>query len=192
MKGRGLLIFAFTAACYGSQQSACETGGGPTPIPPTPTPTATPKDRPSPSPSPTVDPCSYPVTGLRLVGPILPNIGEVFKIDVTPVSQVGLLEGDLDRCNRNRTPIVESMSVGLRCVGQCSGFGPQFVSNTLGAFTIRIRLEGISEVFAGTIVNGLSPTPKSTATPTPTPAPSPLLNPCKKFLCPTPSPSPRP
>jgi len=150
---RRLLYLALltSVACYAGQQSACETGGGPTPLPPTPTPTATPSPTPTPSPAPTVDPCSYPVTGLRLSGPIAPLVNEVFKIDVTPISQAGPLEGDLDRCNRNRTPIVESMSAGLRCVGQCSGFGPQFASSTAGAFSIRIRLEGVSEVFAGTV-----------------------------------------
>jgi len=172
-----LVAVLLSGACYGSQMSSCETGSGPSPTP-TPTPIVVASATPTPSPSPTTDPCSYPVTGLRLSGPVSPLVNEVFKIDVTPVSAAGLLEGELDRCNKGRTPRVEFVSLGLRCVGQCSGYGPQFIASTTGAFTIRIRLEGVTEDFVGTAVR-----------------PS-LLPPCKKFFCPdpggTPTPTPRP
>lgn len=45
----------FLTACYGSQESGCQTGSGPTPTTATPTPTPSP----SPSPSVTPNPCSF-------------------------------------------------------------------------------------------------------------------------------------
>lgn len=115
---------------------------------------ASPSPLPSPSASPTAspaNPCAAPVTGVNLGGPTSVPIGEVFKIHVTPVNASGPLEGALDYCNNGRVPIVESMSANLRCSGACSGFGPQFLAQGVGPFTIRIRVDNVSELFAGTV-----------------------------------------
>lgn len=115
---------------------------------------ATPTPSPSPSASPSTtpaNPCTPPVTGVNLGGATSVPIGEVFRIDVTPVNASGPLEGALDYCNNGRVPIVESMSANLRCSGACSGFGPQFLAQGVGPFSVRIRVDNVSEVFAGTV-----------------------------------------
>lgn len=126
--------------------TASKTGSGPTAIPtpppassPTPTATATP-----------ADPCK-PVVGVNLSGPLTVDIGTVFKIDVTPVSPSGPLEGSLDFCNAGRFPSIESASANVRCVGSCNGFGPQFLAQGVGPFSVTIRVEGASASFSGTV-----------------------------------------
>lgn len=110
----------------------------------------TPTPSPSPSASP-ADPCK-PVIGVNLSGPTLVPIGEVFKIHVTPVSPAGPLDGPiLDACNAGRFVTIEALSSNLRCVGACNGFGPQFVAQGVGPFSVTIRVEGASAVFAGTV-----------------------------------------
>lgn len=128
---------------------------GPTPhIAPvgTPTPSPSPSASGTPTPTPTpANPCAPPVTGVQLSGPTAVPIGEVFKIHVTPVNASGPLEGSLDYCNNTRVPIVESISANLRCSDACSGFGPQFLAQGVGPFSIRIRVDSVSELFEGTI-----------------------------------------
>lgn len=153
MKRRAILLaLAFSGACYGSQMSSCETGGGPTPIPPTPTPTATPSPTPAPSPSPTKDPCN-PVTGLLASGPAEVRLGQVIAFDLTPTTPDGRLEGRLDFCNANRFPEVARASVNLRCVGECGGWRPQFLAVALGPFEVQFKLGTVySLTHAGTVV----------------------------------------
>ena len=116
-----------------------------------PTPKPSPSVSPTPTPSPTpVDPCR-PVVGVNLSGPTEVQIGSTFKLDVTPVSPSGPLEGSLDFCQAGRFVTIESLSANLRCVGSCSGFGPQFLAQGVGAFSITVRVEGASATFAGTI-----------------------------------------
>lgn len=142
-----VLMLVATAGCY--SECAAKSGSGPTPVPFT---SPTPSPSPSPSTSPTpVDPCKPPVTAVNLSGPTSVPVGDVFKIHVTPVNASGPLEGALDYCNNGRVPIIESMSANLRCSGACSGFGPQFLAQGVGPFTIRIRVDNVSELFAGTI-----------------------------------------
>lgn len=106
-----------------------------------------------PSPSPSVspaDPCS-PVIGLRLSGPTEVTLGATWRLDITPVSPSGPLEGILDYCNIGRFVVLEAVSPNLRCVGACSSFGPQFVAQGVGPFSVTARLLGVSATFAGTI-----------------------------------------
>lgn len=142
-------LLAVTVGCY--SECAAKSGTGPTPIP-----GVSPTPSPSPSPSPTAsatpnDPCKPPVTGVNLSGDTIVPIGTVFKIHVTPVNASGPLEGSLDYCNNGRVPIVQSMSANLRCSGACSGFGPEFLAQGVGPFSIRIRVDNVSEDFAGTV-----------------------------------------
>lgn len=139
----------FLTACYGAQESSC--GTGPTPVP-APTPIAIASASPTPSPTATpADPCKPPVTGVNLSGPTSVPLGDVFKIQVTPVSATGPLEGSLDYCNNGRVPFIESMSANLRCSGSCSGYGPQFLAQGVGPFEVRIRVDNASAVFSGTV-----------------------------------------
>jgi hypothetical protein len=132
-----------------SEGAACNISkvSGPSSIP-TPSP-AVPAPSPSPSATP-ADPCK-PVVGVNLSGPTSVPIGEVFKVDVTPVSPAGPLEGSLDYCNSGRFVTVDAISSNLRCVGSCSGFGPQFLAQGVGPFSVTIRVEGASATFAGTV-----------------------------------------
>ncbi len=113
-------------------------------------PAATPSPSPSPSASP-ADPCKPPVTGINLSGPTSVPVGEVFRLNVTPVSASGPLEGVLDYCNNGRVPFVESMSSNLRRAGTGSSYGPEFAALGVGPFEIRIRVDGVSETFSGTV-----------------------------------------
>lgn len=138
-----------------------------TPTPPPPLPGATP------------DPCIAPVTGVDLSGPVTVLVGDVFLVDVTPISSSGRLEGPLSYCNeRGRKPEVVSTSVNVRQVGSSSAYRPQFQALAVGPFSIRIRVDNVTAEFSGTI-SKVS-----------------LLDPCKKFICPdpgaTPGPTPRP
>lgn len=85
MKRSLVLASLFTIACYGSQQSACETGSGPSP---TPTPTATPSPSPTPTPTPlAVNDCGREfadVDFLFLGGPSTLPVGERGRYDLTP------------------------------------------------------------------------------------------------------------
>lgn len=129
-----------------SEGATCTAGGstGPSSV-------VVPAPSPSPSSSPSpVDPCR-PVVGVNLSGPTSVPIGEVFRVDVTPVSPAGPLEGALDYCNAGRFVSIDSLSSNLRCVGSCSGFGPQFVAQGVGPFSATIRVEGASASFAGTV-----------------------------------------
>lgn len=113
---------------------------------PTPTPTATPIVSPN-------DPCAPPVTAVYLSGPLSVGVGETFKVDVTPVNASGPLQGNLDYCNlRGRVIVVESLSANLRCVGQCQTFGPQFLAQAVGPFSIRIRVDNATGQFEGTVL----------------------------------------
>lgn len=114
------------------------------------TPTPTPSPSPGTSATP-VDPCKASVTAINLSGPLSVKVGDVFRISVTPVSASGPLEGSLDRCNNGRVPFVESMSDNLRCVGECSGYGPQFAAEGVGSFLVRIRVDAVSQTFGGTV-----------------------------------------
>ena len=127
------------AVCHASNSS------GPSAVA-SPSPTASP----SPSASPTVNPCG-PVVGVNLSGDTSVLIGSVFKVHVTPVSPSGPLEGTLDYCNAGRFPTIEALSTNLRCVGACNGFGPQFLAQGVGPFSVTVRVEGASAVFAGTV-----------------------------------------
>ena len=75
---------------------------------------STPKASPSASPSATpTDPCK-PVVGIKLSGPTEVVFGTTFKLDITPISPSGPLEGVLDYCNIGRVPVVESTVCHLR------------------------------------------------------------------------------
>ena len=135
--------------------SAClligSTGPSPIELRVGPTPTPSPKGSPTATPSPTpVDPCK-PLVGVQLGGPTEVAIGSTFKIDVTPVSASGPLEGQLDYCQNGRFVVIEALSANLRCVGACQGFGPQFLAQGVGAFSITVRVEGASANFSGTV-----------------------------------------
>lgn len=80
------LALVVSTACYAGQQSACETGGGPTPIPPTPTPTAPPSPTPTPSPTPVVLNCR--VDFLRVTGPEQIFGGQSGTFELTPMQIV--------------------------------------------------------------------------------------------------------
>lgn len=144
-------IFAAHAACNlqrCSEGATCsiEKFSGPSAIP-------SPSQQPTPTGSPTAspaDPCR-PVVGVNLSGETSVAIGSVFKIDVTPVGPGGPLEGSLDYCQNGRFVTVESLTPNLRCVGSCSGFGPQFLAQGVGPFSVTIRVEGASATFAGTV-----------------------------------------
>ena len=119
----------------------------------TPSPLASPSPSPSPSPTATPnDPCAPPVTGINLSGQTSVFSGSEFSIEVTPVSASGPLDGALDYCNLKRTPHVESMSANLRCAGACSGYRPTFLAQGVGPFEVRIRVDNVSESFAGTVL----------------------------------------
>lgn len=145
-----LFFGIFAAACDRTNFCLIGCDGGQTNTGPS----ALPSPSPSPSASATAtpaDPCK-PVIGVNLSGPTLVPIGEVFKVDVTPVSPAGPLEGPiLDACNVGRIVTIDSLSPNLRCVGQCSGFGPQFAAQGVGPFSVTIRVEGASSTFAGTV-----------------------------------------
>lgn len=120
---RRLLYLALLAsvACYGSQQSACETGRGPTPLPPTPTPTATPSPTPAPSPTPVVLNCR--VDFLRVTGPESLARGESGRYDLTPMQIVdGVSQQTPDPCNE---PLATSVEWSLldRAAGSVAGNG---------------------------------------------------------------------
>jgi len=152
MKRLPFLALVALTACYSSQTSTCFTTPTP-PIDPTATPSPSPTIAPgaSPTATPTPDPCGGPVIGVRLDGPTSVDNGTQFKIDVTPVSSTGPLEGVLDFCNSGRFVVVENLSANLRCVGSCNGFGPQFLAQGVGPFSLTIRVEGASASFAGTV-----------------------------------------
>ena len=124
--------------------------GSPTQVQGLPAASPSPTASPSPSASPTVNPCG-PVVGVNLSGDTSVLIGSVFKVHVTPVSPSGPLEGTLDYCNAGRFPTIEALSTNLRCVGACNGFGPQFLAQGVGPFSVTVRVEGASAVFAGTV-----------------------------------------
>lgn len=134
----------FSPSCTGDNCNASASKNDPQPTP-TPTPT------PTPSPSPTVDPCGGPVTGVNTSGPTLVANGTEFKVDVTPVSSVGELEGVLDYCNAKRRVRIISLTSNLRCVGDCTSFGPRFVAQGVGPFQIDLLVDTETGTFAGTV-----------------------------------------
>ena len=154
---RPIHLFSFVLAALVLPGAFCGQffGTGPTPavvVEPRPTPTPKPSVTvtPSPSPTPTVDPCN-PVVGVNLSGPTEVAIGTTFTIHVTPVSSSGPLEGALDFCNNGRFVSADSISTNLRCVGSCSSFGPQFLAQGLGPYSVTLRVLGAAATFTGTV-----------------------------------------
>ena len=148
-----ILALVVLGACNFQQckeGTVCIAGtNGPSPIPSA-TPVASVSPTPSPSPK---DPCAPPVTAVYISGPTEVSNGSTFSIDITPVSESGPLAGDLDYCNlKGRTPVVESTSANLRCVGNCSGYKPQFTAQGVGPFSIRIRVDNAHGDFSGTVL----------------------------------------
>lgn len=134
----------FSPSCTGDNCNASASKNDTTPTP-SPSPTSTPL------PSPTVDPCGGPVTGVNTSGPTQVAIGSQFKVNLTPVSKVGPLEGVLDYCNAGRVPRVTRLTDNVRCVGDCSSFGPQFVAQGVGPFLIEFIIDAAPGSFAGTV-----------------------------------------
>ena len=143
-------LYGTLAGCYLNQESCSSgTGDAPSPIiivPPTPTPS------PSPTASPSPDPCS-PIVAVRVSGPFEVKLNESISFDITPVGPFGPLEGPaLDKCNTNRTVIVERVSPNLRLQG-APGFKTTFIAQGLGAFDVSFRVESaVSPAFQGTVI----------------------------------------
>ena len=135
--------------------SAClligSTGPSPIEVRVGPTPTPSPKGSPTATPTATpVDPCK-PVIGVNLSGDTEVAIGSTFVVHVTPVGPSGPMDGALDYCNASRFPSVAALSANLRCVGDCSTFGPKFLATGVGPFSVTIKVEGASATFGGTV-----------------------------------------
>ena len=149
MKKTALFLSLTMIACDGQ----INLFGSPTQIQGVP-PKASPSPSPSPSPTATPnDPCAPPVTAVHLSGPLTVGVGEVFKVDVTPVNASGPLQGELDYCNlKGRTIYITDLSLNLRCVGQCNGFGPQFLAQGVGPFSMTIHVDSAASQFSGTVL----------------------------------------
>lgn len=138
-----------SVACYAGQQSACETGSGPTPIP-SPSPVVIviqPSPSPSASPTATPESCRIDYLTLRPVDGLILGNHEEATLDLTAyqtvteggrVSQVEVSKA----CNEPRTASLSWQS-SLPSVGFIStGWNPVIRRNGVGFATITATLEG--------------------------------------------------
>lgn len=147
------LALVFSAACYGSQQMACEAGSGPTPIPPTPTPTTRPSPTPTPSPTPIALNCK--VDFLRVTGPDTLARSETGLYWLTPMQVVdGVSRQVPDPCNEPKASSVRwsivGQSDGIYAPLTPNGFSAQ-VQRLAGGILIHLRVE-FEGVFAVKVI----------------------------------------
>lgn len=109
MSARWLSVFLlFSVACYAGQQSACETGSGPTPVPvasasPSPSPSPSPSASPTPSPKET---CDFDVLRLQPVAGLTVAIGQNdAHLSLTPY----------------QTIICKANDIRVECAGKAEG-----------------------------------------------------------------------
>lgn len=154
MKRLVYLALLFSAACYAGQQTACETGRGPTPLPPTPTPTATPSPSPTPTPTPLpANDCRRQfgtVDFLFLSGPSVLARNETGRYDLTPKQYCLDPDGNLtvkdvpDQFNIPRVSGVDwsivGQSDGIYAILVRDGFRAD-VTRLAGGITITLRVE---------------------------------------------------
>lgn len=149
MSARWLSVFLlFSVACYAGQQSACETGSGPTPVPVV---SASPSPSPSPSASPTPSPkesCDIDYMILRPQEGLVLPLNQETVLDLTPYQTVHNPDGSVAQrevsraCNDPRIGSIIWNSSSASIVFVSYGFNPTIRRFGVGPSTITATLEG--------------------------------------------------